>query len=197
MLCHPIDCSTPGFPIYHQLLEPTQTQVHWVSDVLQPSHPLLFPFPAALNLSQHQGLFQWISSLHQWPKYWSFSFSISPSNEYSVLISFRIDRFDLLAVQGVPWTRLKSLLQHHSSKASVLQHSAFFRKHKIKDCLLWFNVCPVLFSNRKWNFEGLPGYPFTLEANCKLWFQSYLTVTHHLNKLCWSKINILDRYQKL
>ena len=117
-----MDRSTPGFPIYHQLLEPTQTQVHWVSDVLQPSHPLLFPFPPALNLSQHQGLFQWISSSHQWPKYWSFSFSISPSNEYSVLISFRIDRFDLLAVQGT----LKSLLQHHSSKASVLQRSAFF-----------------------------------------------------------------------
>ena len=81
----------------------------------------------------------------RWPKYWSFSFNISPSSEYSRLISFRMHWLDLLAVQGT----LKSLLQHHSSKASILRCSAFFRKHKIKDCLLWFNVCPVLFSNRK------------------------------------------------
>ena len=79
------------------------------------------PSPASI-LSQHQGLFQWVSSSHRWPKYWSFSFSISPPNEYSGLISFRIDWLDLLAVQGT----LKSLLQHHSSKVSILQHSAFF-----------------------------------------------------------------------
>ena len=82
------------------------------------------PSPASI-LSQHQGLFQWVSSSHRWPKYWSFSFSISPPNEYSGLISFRIDWLDLLAVQGT----LKSLLQHCSSKASILQHSAFFIVH--------------------------------------------------------------------
>ena len=88
-------------------------------DAIQPSHPLLSPSPPAFNLSQHQGLFQW--GHIRWPKYWSFSFSISPSNEYSGLI-FRMDWLDLLAVLGT----LKSLLQHRSSKASILQHSAFF-----------------------------------------------------------------------
>ena len=82
----------------------------------QPSHPLSSSSTPAFNLSQHQGLFQQVSSLHQVPKYWSFSFSISPSNEYSGLISFRIDWFELLSVQGT----LKSLLQHQSSKASIL-----------------------------------------------------------------------------
>ena len=92
------------------LLEFAQTHVHWVSDAIQPSHPLSPP-SHALSLSQHQGLIYSESALLiKWPKYWSFSFSISPSNEYSGLISFRIDRFDLLTVQGT----LKSLLQHHS-----------------------------------------------------------------------------------
>ena len=117
-----MDCSTPGLPVHHQLPEFSQTHVHWVSDVFLPPHPLLSPSPPTFNLSQHQGLFQWVCSLHQWPKYWSFSFSISPSNEYSGLISFRMDWLDLLAVHGT----LKSLLQHYSSKASILQHSAFF-----------------------------------------------------------------------
>ena len=119
-LCDPVDYSTPGFPVHHQLPEFTQIHVHWVSDAIQPSHHLSAPSPPALNLSQDQGLFQWVSSLHQ--VYWSLSFSISPSNEYSGLISFRMDWLDLLAVQGT----LKSLLQHHSSKASILWHSAFF-----------------------------------------------------------------------
>ena len=88
---------------------------------MQPSHPLSSPSPPAFNLSQHQGLFQLVGSSHRWTKYWSFSFSISPSNEYSGLISFRIDSFDLLAVQGT----LRSFFQHHSLKASLLQHSAF------------------------------------------------------------------------
>ena len=91
-------------------------------DPTQPSHPLSSPSLPAFILSQHQGLFQWVGSLHQWPKYWSFSFSISLSSDYSGLISFRIDWFDLLPVQGT----LKSLLQHHSSKVSVIQHWAFF-----------------------------------------------------------------------
>ena len=105
-LCDPMDCSTPGLPVYYQLPEFTQTHVHWVSDTIQPSHPLSSPSPPAFNLFQHQGLFQWVSSSHQMDKYWSFSFNISPSNEHSGLISFRMDRFDLLAIQGT----LKSLL---------------------------------------------------------------------------------------
>ena len=120
-LCDPMNCSTWGFPVHHQLPEPTQTHVHRVSDAIQPSYPLSSPAPPAFHLSQHQGPFQWVSSLHQVAKDWSFSFSISPSNEHSGLISFRIDWFDLLAVQGT----LKSLLQHHS-KASILWCSTFF-----------------------------------------------------------------------
>ena len=96
------------------------THVHWGSDIIQPSHPLLSPSPA-LNFPQHQGLFHWIGSSHQ-VALWSFSFRISPSSEYSGLISFRIDWFDLLAVQGT----LKSLLQHRSLKASIFWHSGFF-----------------------------------------------------------------------
>ena len=117
-----MNCSTPGLPVYHQLPESTQTHVHWVGDVIQPSHPLSSPSPLALNLSQDQGLFKWVSSSHRWPKYWSFSFHISPSNEHPELISFRMDWLDLLAVQET----LKSLFQHHTSKASIICHSAFF-----------------------------------------------------------------------
>ena len=112
-----MDCSTPGFPVFHYLPELAQTQVHWVSDAIQPSHPLSSPiFPSTRVFSNEL-------ALHiRWPDYWSFSFSISPFNEHPGLISFRMDWLDLLAVQGI----LKSLLQHHNSKASVLQHSAFF-----------------------------------------------------------------------
>ena len=120
-LCNPMDCSTPGFPVHHQLLELAQIHFHQVGDAIQPSHPLLSPSPPAFNLSHHQSLFQSVLRI-RWLNYWNFSFSISPSSEYSRLISFRIDWFDLLAVQGT----LKSLLQHHSFKASILQHSAFF-----------------------------------------------------------------------
>ena len=98
-LCDPMDCSTPGLPVHHQLLESTQTHVHWVGDAIQPSHPLSSPSPPAFNLSQHQGLFKWVS-FSQWTKYWSFSFNISPSNEHPELISFRMDWLDLLEVQG-------------------------------------------------------------------------------------------------
>ena len=121
-LCNPMNHSTPGLPVHHQLPEFTQTHVHRVSDAIQPSHPLSSPSPSAPNPSQHQSLFHESSLRMRWPKYWSFSFSISPSNEYSGLISFRMNWLDLLAVQGT----LKSLLQHHSSKASILLHSAFF-----------------------------------------------------------------------
>ena len=120
-LCDLMNHSMPGLPVHHQLPEFTQTHVHWVGDAIQQPHPLWSPSPA-FNLFQNQGLFKWVSSLHQVAKYWSFSFSISPSNEYSGLISFRTDWLDLLAVQGT----LKSLLQHHSSTVSILWCSAFF-----------------------------------------------------------------------
>ena len=114
--------SMPGLPVHYQLLEFTQTHVHWVSDAIQPSHPLSSPSPPALHLSQHQGVFKRVTLCIRWSKYWSFSFNISPSNEHPGLISSRMDWLDLLAVQGT----LKSLLQHHSSKASILLCSAFF-----------------------------------------------------------------------
>ena len=114
--CDPMNCSTPGLPVHHQLPKLTQMHVHRVSDAIQPSHSLLFPSPPALNLP-NMSVFSNESALNiRWPKYWSFSFSISLSNEYAGLISFSIHWFDLLAIQG---TR-KSLLQHHSSKASIL-----------------------------------------------------------------------------
>ena len=117
-----MDCSIPDFPVHHQSLELAQTHVHQVGDATQLSHP---PLPLLLLPSVFLSIrvFSNESALHiRWPKYWSFSFSINPSNEYLGLIPFRMDWLDLLAVQGT----LKSLLQHHSSKASVLRHSAFF-----------------------------------------------------------------------
>ena len=120
-LCDPVNCSTPGFPVLHYLPQFIHTHVHWISDAIQPSHPLLPPSLPALNLSQHS-IFSKESALPiRWSKYCSFSFSISPSNEYSGLISFRIDWFDL-AIQGT----LKNLLKHCSSKVSVFQHLAIF-----------------------------------------------------------------------
>ena len=121
-LCDPMDYSMPGLPVHHQLPGFTQTHVHWVSDAIQPSHPLPSPSPPA-SVFPSIRVFSNESVLHiRWPKYWSFSFNFSPSNEYSGLISFRIDWLDVLGVQGI----LKSLLQHHSSKASIVQCSAFF-----------------------------------------------------------------------
>ena len=112
----------PGLHVHHQLLEPAQTHVHPVGDAIQPSHPLSSPSPPAFNFPSIV-FFSNESVLHiRWSKYWNFSFSISPSNEYSRLISFRIEWFDLLAVQEA----LKSLLQHFSSKESILQCSVFF-----------------------------------------------------------------------
>ena len=109
-------------PCPSPLLEFTQTQVHSVGDAIQSSHPLLSPSPLAFNFSSIRVFSNELALCIRWPKYWSFSFSISPSNEYSGLISFRMDWLDLLAVQGT----LKSLLQHHSSKASILWLSALF-----------------------------------------------------------------------
>ena len=121
-LCNPMDHSMPGLPVHHQLPEFTQTHVHQVDDAIQPSHPLLSPSPPAPNLSSIRVFSNESTLCMRWPKYWSFSFSISPSNEHPGLISFRMDWLALLAVQGT----LKSLFQHHSSKASVLWRSAFF-----------------------------------------------------------------------
>ena len=119
--CDPMGCSMPGFYVHHQLPELGKTHVHQVGDAMQPSHPLLSAFTPDFNLPQHQCFSNESVLCIRWPKYWSFSFSISPSNEYSGLIFFRMDWLDLLAVQGT----LKSLLQHHSSKDSILCHSAF------------------------------------------------------------------------
>ena len=117
-----MDFSTPGFPFLQYLLEFAQIHVHWVGDAIQSSHPLLPP-SLALNLAQHQVSSSESALRIKWPKYWSFSFTISLFHEYSGLISFRVDWFDLLAVQGT----LKSLPQHHSSKASVLPVVQFSR----------------------------------------------------------------------
>ena len=121
-LCNPMNHSTPGLPVHHHLPEFTQTHVHWVRDAIQPSHSqlsplLLLPIPPNIKVFSNE------STLHmRWPEYWSFSFSIIPSKEIPGLISFRMDWLNFPAVQGT----VKSLLQHHSSKASILRHSAFF-----------------------------------------------------------------------
>ena len=121
-LCNPMNRSTPGLPVHHQLPEFTETHVHRVSDAIQPSHPLsspspLPPIPPSIRVFSNESTLRM-----RWPKYWSFSFSIIPSKEIPGLISFRMDWLDLLAVQGT----LKSLLQQHSSKTSILLRSAFF-----------------------------------------------------------------------
>ena len=117
-----MNCSTPGLPVHHQLPEFTQTHVRRVSDAIQPAHPLLSllllpPIPPSIRVFSNES-----ALCTRWPKYWSFSFSIIPSKEIPGLIFFRMVWLDLLAVQGT----LKSLLQHHISKASILRHSAFF-----------------------------------------------------------------------
>ena len=121
-LCDPMDCSTPGLPVHHQLPKFTQTHICWVGDAIQPSHPLSSPSPPTFSLSQHQGLSQWVSSLHQVPKLLEFQLQHQSFQWVFRLISFRMNWLDLLADQGT----LKSLLQNHSSKAPVLQQSAFF-----------------------------------------------------------------------
>ena len=120
-LCKHMDCSPSGFLVHHGPLELSKTHVHWVGDAIQPSHPLSSPSPA-LNLFQHQGLFQWVSSSHQVAKVLEFQLQHQSFNEHPGLVSFRMDWLDLLTVQGT----LKSLFQHHSSKASILLPSAFF-----------------------------------------------------------------------
>ena len=128
-LCNSMNHSTPGLPVHHQLPESTQTHVHCISDAIQPSLPLSSPSPAP-SIFPRIRVFSNESALRiRWPKYWSFSFNISPSSEHPELLSFRMDLLDLLAVQGA----LKSLLQHHSSKASIILRSAFFIVTSIHD----------------------------------------------------------------
>ena len=149
-LCDPMNCSTPGLPVHHQLLESTQTHVHWVGDAIQTSHLLLSPSPSAHNLSQHQGLFKWVRSLHQVAKVLEFQLQHQSFHEHPGLIFFRMDWLDLLAVKGT----LKSLLQNHSSKASILWRSAFFTVQlphpymttgKTKSLTRWTLVGKVMF----------------------------------------------------
>ena len=121
-LCDPMGCTSPGFPVLHHLLDLAQTHVHCVGDAIPPSHPLLSPYPPAFYFHSIRVFSNESALCIRWPKDWSFSFSVSPSNEHYGLISFRIDWLDLFAVQGT----LKSLLQHCSSKTSILRCSAFF-----------------------------------------------------------------------
>ena len=146
-LCDPVDCCTPGIPVHCQLPEFTQTHVHWISNAIQPSHPLPSPSSPAFNLSQHLGLFSESALCIRWPEYWSFSFSMSPSNEHPGPISFRMDWLDLLAVQGT----LKSLILHHSSKASIFRHLAFFWRRK-------WQPPPVLLPGKSHGLRILVGY---------------------------------------
>ena len=172
-----MDCSTPGLPVHHQLPELTQPHVHWVGGAIQPSHPLSSPSPPACNLSQHQGLFKWVPSSHQVAKVLEFQLQHQSFNEHSGLISFRMDWFDLLAVQGT----LKSLLQHHSSKASILRLSAFFMVQlshpymttgKIIALTKWTFVDKVM--SLLFNMLSRLGITFLPRSKCLLisWFQS-------------------------
>ena len=149
-----MNCSMPGFLVLHYLLEFAQTHVHWVGEATQASHPLLPSSPFAFNLSQHQGLFQWVSSLYQVAKVLELQLQQHPFQQW--LISFRMYWLDFLAVQGT----LKNLLQHHSSKASILQDSAFFMiqiSHpymttgKTRALTIWTFVSVLIYSpaNRK------------------------------------------------
>ena len=154
-LCHLRDCSTPGLPVPHHLPQFVQTHVRWVGDAMQPSHPLLFPSSLALNLSQHRAFSSELALCIRWPKYWSFSFRKSPPSEYSRLISFRIDQFDLSAVQGT----LKSLPQHHNSKAKrflgsyqIIKFSKDFKTQK------GLGFCSCLAFQVFW----MPGFPHQL-----------------------------------
>ena len=161
-LCDLMDCSTLGFPsfppglqharerwieIHHYLLEFAQTHVHWVSDDIQSSHPLSPPSPPALSLSQHQGLFQWVGSPYRVTKVWSLSFNTSSSKEYSGLISLRTDWFDLLTVHGT----LRTLLQHHSSKASMTLSPAAFESGVWEPTSICCHACTL---EQKFSLRG-------------------------------------------
>jgi len=158
-----------GFLVHHQLPEFSQTHVHQVGDIIQPSHALLPLFPLAFNLSKHQGLLQWVSSSHQWPEYWSFSFSISPSNEYSGLTSFRMDWFDALAVQGT----YKILFQHHSSEASILHQTL---------CELW--DVQAGFRKARWTRDQIANILWIIE-NSREFLKKHLFLLYWLRQSLW------------
>ena len=158
-LCYPMNCSRQGFPVLHHLPEFAQTHMHWVNDVIQPSHPLLSPSPLALSLSQHQGLFQWVGSSQQVTKvlglqlqHQSFQWTFRTDFLYDWLVWYP-------AVQGT----LKSLLQHHRYKAAILQLSAFFMvqlshlymtSRKTIALTIWTFVCKVrIYGKRKFDYE--------------------------------------------
>ena len=179
----------PGSSVLCCLPEFAQIHVHWVGDATQPSHPLSLSFPPALSLCQHQGLSQWVSSLHPVAKVLEFSFSISPSNEYSGLICFKIDWFDLLAFQGT----LKSLLQHHNFKASIFQPLALFMMHwKNHSFDYMIFVCQVIsllfffFLNvSAFQYAVQVSIPFLPRSKCLLisWLQSPSTVMLESNEI--------------
>ena len=189
-----MNCHTPDFPVLHYLPEFAQTHVHWANNAIQPSDPLSPPSPFALSLpsSLSSELALYIRS----PKYWSFSFSISPSNEYSGLISW----FDLLAVLG----SFKCLLQHHSLKASILQCSAFFMVQlshpytttgKTKALTIWTFVSKVMSlstNSSKWSqtigddtFWGLITFVIVIFLNLFYW--SIVDLQRHVSFICRAK----------
>ena len=154
-----MNSSTPGLSVHHQLLGSTQTHFHWTSDVIQPSHPLLL----LTSIFSRFRVFSNESALHiRWPKYWSFIFNISPSNEHPGLISFRMACLDLLAVQAT----LKSLLQHHSSKASLLQYSAFF----IVQLSHPYMITGKTIALTRWTFDKVMSLPFNMLSRLVITF---------------------------
>ena len=141
-----MDCSMPGFPVLHYLPDYAQTHVHWVGDTIQLSYLLSPPSPPALNPSQHQGLFQGVGPSYQVAKVLELQLQYQSSSEYSRLIFFRIYWFDLLVVQGT----LKSLLQYHSLKVSILQHSVFFMVQLSLSCMATGKIIALTI----WMFVG-------------------------------------------
>ena len=170
-LCNPIDCSTPDFPVYHQLPELAQAHTHWAGDAIQPSHPLSSPSPAfylnSIRVFSNESVLR-----IRWPKYWGFSFRVSPSTEYSVFISFRIDWFVLFAVQGT-----QESFQHHNSNPSILRCSAFF----IVQLSHSYMITGKTIALTRWTFVGKV-------MLAKLFFQGrfeFHGCSHHL-KWFWS-----------
>ena len=174
-----MNCSMPGLPVHHQHLEFTQTQVHGIDDAIQPPHSLSSPSPTPIPPSIR--VFSNESSLcMRWPQYWSFSFSIIPSNEHSGLISFRMDWLDLLAVQRT----LKSLLQHHSSKASILRHSAFFTVQLSHPHMTTGKTVALTRWGNNENSDRL--YFLGLQNHCRWWLQPWnLKDTYSLEEKLW------------
>ena len=179
-LCDPMDCSLPGFPVHHQLPELTQTHVHWVSDATEPSPSFDIPFSSCLQSFPASRIFSSESVLCiRWPKYWSFSFSISPSNEYLGVIYFMLDWLNLLSVLGT----LKSLLQHHSSKASILQHLAFFTVQLLS--LLAKIKCVLMVEKKKTMVYSQDGsYSFYLDVACVISAHITFFRTSHMARPC-------------